>query len=236
MDRGPVLRNEGCAYVVLVLAAACALVAARRLAGEGSAWLAAAAQPAAMGAMALAALTFGLFASPWWGEQGPPLGAGEAFGLFALYILAAAAAFALQRLAAQQTGPTWPRLAQAGMTLSVLTLLVLLTLLVRYAFHGGQMQSRYAALSLETWTYSAAWALFGLGVLVAGGLKRHYTLRWLGLGILLVTVAKVGLFDTSRLDGMIRAASFLGLGVLLIVGALAARRLNARALLFADKG
>jgi uncharacterized membrane protein len=189
-----------------------------------------------MGAVALAALHFGLLASPWWGEQGPPLGAAEAFGLFALYLLAAAAAFAVQRLAARETGAVWPRIAQAGMALSVLTLFALVTLLVRYAFHGGQMQARYEAQSLETWAYSAAWALFGLAVLVIGGLRRHYTLRWLGLGILLVTVAKVGIFDTSRLDGMIRAASFLALGVLLIVGALAARRLNARALLFSDKG
>ena len=73
---------------------------------------------------------------------------------------------------------------------------------------------------------------FGLVVLIVGGLRRSLTLRWIGLVVLVGTLAKVLLFDMQRLDGVIRAASFLAVGALLIFGALAARRLNAGAVLF----
>jgi uncharacterized membrane protein len=45
--------------------------------------------------------------------------------------------------------------------------------------------------------------------------------------VLLVTAAKVLLFDMATLDGVVRAASFLAVGALFIAGALVVRRLNA---------
>jgi uncharacterized membrane protein len=81
---------------------------------------------------------------------------------------------------------------------------------------------------LETWTFSAVWAAFGLVVLFRASARKDVALRWLGLIVLLVTAAKVLLFDMATLDGVVRAASFLAVGALFIAGALVARRLNAR--------
>jgi uncharacterized membrane protein len=55
-------------------------------------------------------------------------------------------------------------------------------------------------------------------------------LRVLGLTILLVTTAKVFLFDMATLEGVVRAASFLALGAVLLFGAFTARRLRGRPL------
>jgi uncharacterized membrane protein len=52
-------------------------------------------------------------------------------------------------------------------------------------------------------------------------------LRGLGLTLLLATTAKVFLFDMARLEGVVRAASFLALGIVLLAAAVAARRLGA---------
>ncbi|PZQ47732.1 MAG: DUF2339 domain-containing protein, partial [Phenylobacterium zucineum] len=120
-------------------------------------------------------------------------------------------------------GP-FDRTALAG---AVGTLFVLLTLLIRYAFHGADMRAPTGGEGLETWTFSALWAVFGLAVLSLGAARKDIVLRWAGLAALLFTAAKVVLFDLARLEGVTRAASFLAVGALFVGGALLARRLNA---------
>ena len=118
------------------------------------------------------------------------------------------------------------RLSQAALVAAAVELFVLLTLAIRYLYHGGAMRAPLREASLETWTFSAVWALYGLAVLAAGAARTDVTVRWLGLTILLATTLKVFLFDMARLEGVIRAASFLALGLVLLAGALAARRLS----------
>ena len=226
---GPAGRAEWAAYALLALATALALSELRKRAKEGSrlVWLATAAQPVAWAALAVSALIFWLVASPWWGPMRELLApATSAALLFALYAVGAAAGLALARRA-DLAG--WGMLARAALAAAVIDLFVLITLLVRYAFRGEAMAVRIAEARVETWAFSAVWALFGLAVLVIGAARRSLTLRWLGLALLIGTVLKVLIFDTARLDGVIRAASFLAVGALLIVGAVAARRLNAGA-------
>jgi hypothetical protein len=62
---------------------------------------------------------------------------------------------------------------------------------------------------------------------MAGARRNDRALRWLGLAAMLATTAKVFLFDMATLEGVVRAASFLALGSLLLAGALVARRLGA---------
>lgn len=117
------------------------------------------------------------------------------------------------------------RAALAG---AVGTLFVLLTLLIRYAFHGVDMHTATRGESFETWTFSALWAVFGLAILGLGAARKDIVLRWSGLTALLFTAAKVLLFDLAQLEGVTRAASFLAVGALFLGGALLARRLNAK--------
>ncbi len=58
--------------------------------------------------------------------------------------------------------------------------------------------------------------LYGAGLLVAGFRARSAFTRWQGLGLLVLTILKVFLYDVSGLSAGYRVASFLGLGVLLL--------------------
>ena len=222
MGEAGVGRAEVCAYAVLALLTA-RLFAWRRFNRDPdlSEALRRAAVPVAWIALAVAAVAFGVLASPWWGPQTTPLtSTPHALLLFGLYALGAAATASLRGLP-----EPLPRVATAGV---VGILFVLLTLLIRWVFHGVAMGGAAPGGSLETWTYSALWAVFGLGVLMLGAGRRDVVLRWAGLAVLLGTAVKVLLFDLAQLQGITRAASFLAVGVLFLAGALAARRLNTR--------
>jgi uncharacterized membrane protein len=77
---------------------------------------------------------------------------------------------------------------------------------------GAQSAPTGEQLSYSFW-------LMGFGaVLVAVGFRRHITaLRWQGLVLLLMSIAKVFLFDIRLLSEASRVFSFLGLGLLLLV-------------------
>ena len=102
----------------------------------------------------------------------------------------------------------------------------LTNLVVRFGFHGYDMRPTLEEQSLETWTFSAVWGVFGFGLLVYGAARRAGDLRTAGLGVLMLTLAKIFLFDMARLDGVIRAASFLAVGALLLGAAVVVRRLG----------
>ncbi|HWA64052.1 MAG TPA: DUF2339 domain-containing protein, partial [Caulobacteraceae bacterium] len=225
---GIVERPEGAGFGVVLLLAALGLAWLKRrrdARASAAGYLAAIAQPFAWVALGLATLALCLHASPWWGPIADPLdGPGEAAAIFATIALGAGATFAL---AASARRDGWPASPQAATGAGVADLFVLTTLLVRWLFHGEAMRAPVRAAGAETWTFSATWALFGLAVLVAGGVRRDVTLRWCGLVVLIGTVLKVLLFDMSRLDGAVRAGSFLAVGALLVAGAILARRLNA---------
>ena len=57
---------------------------------------------------------------------------------------------------------------------------------------------------------------FGAALLAAGFLRKITTLRWLGLALLTLSIAKVFLYDLRELSQGYRILSFLGLGALLL--------------------
>ena len=72
---------------------------------------------------------------------------------------------------------------------------------------------------------SALWAIFAL-CLVAFGLKlEHRPLRWLGLGLFALTLGKVMIVDTDRLEGMYRVGAFFALSLMMAAGAWAYQKL-----------
>jgi len=75
----------------------------------------------------------------------------------------------------------------------------------------------YSDSRLETaLSISAFFALYGAGLLAAGFVRRNGFLRWQGLILLLVAIAKTFLYDIRSLSAGYRVVSFLGLGVLLM--------------------
>lgn len=71
---------------------------------------------------------------------------------------------------------------------------------------------------------SAFWAATGLGAVVWGLLRRAPSVRLGGLALLAVAIVKVWTYDLSELDDLARAISFVGLGLLLLIGAFAYQR------------
>ncbi|WP_143093715.1 DUF2339 domain-containing protein [Caulobacter sp. UNC279MFTsu5.1] len=210
---------EACAYALVGLATARAF-RSPRLDAPDAAWLKAAAPAVGWTALAWAGLIFGWLASPWWGPfDGPTTSIWHVALILALYLAGAAATLLLRR--------NEPAFARTALCVAVGVLFAFVTLLTRFAFQGVDMRHGLDRGGLETWTFSAVWAVFGLVVLFRASARKDAALRWLGLVVVLATAAKVLLFDMATLDGVVRAASFLAVGALFIAGALVARRLNA---------
>jgi hypothetical protein len=72
---------------------------------------------------------------------------------------------------------------------------------------------------------SAAWGLIGVAALYLGLRRRSARLRRFGLVLLFVTLAKLFVYDLSRLPATSRAASFIITGLALIAAALLMQRL-----------
>jgi uncharacterized membrane protein len=73
---------------------------------------------------------------------------------------------------------------------------------------------------------SAFWTATGLGGVVWGLLRRQPKVRLGGLVLLGMAIVKVWTYDLSELDQLARAISFVGLGLLLLVGAFAYQRVK----------
>lgn len=224
-------RAEAAAYAVIALIVARGVIWLGERAGERTSTVSTFAEPiarigrlAAWGGLAVALVIFGYGASPWWGPIDRPLAGVRATSLLlALYAAGAGLAFELARSAAR-AGVTL--LARASRVMVVGIVFALLNLVVRLCFRGYDMRPTLKEASLETWAFSAAWGVYGFGLLVYGAARRSSDLRGAGLAVLMVTLAKIFLFDMSRLDGIIRAASFLAVGALLLGAAVLVRRLG----------
>jgi len=174
-------------------------------------------------ALGIGALVFCDTASPWWGPLSGQ--ASNSILLFALYLLGCGGAAWIARSARLAARPM---LARVALAVTGLEVFAFITLLIRFAYHGAAMRQPLQEASLETWTFSAGWAVYGLAILAFGAARRDLAFRSLGLAVLMITTAKVFLFDMATLEGVVRAASFLALGAILLVAALAARRLGAK--------
>jgi uncharacterized membrane protein len=127
----------------------------------------------------------------------------------------AAAAFATSRRARdRERGSLVAGAGIAGLGLASVAIVSVLT-----PEGGGVAQDAQAALS-------ALWAASGLGLLWHGLRRRHRPLRLAGLGLLVVALAKVFLYDLQALDSIWRVLSCVGLGLVLLLAALAYQRMR----------
>jgi uncharacterized membrane protein len=90
-----------------------------------------------------------------------------------------------------------------------------ISLNVRQAFQGAVLNAPTLSNS-EVYSYSAAWLVLGIGLLVGGTARKDPVMRWGSLAVIVLTVLKVFLYDASELTGLLRVASFLGLGLSLL--------------------
>lgn len=86
---------------------------------------------------------------------------------------------------------------------------------IRHIFHGEYLNASIIT-NPEIYSYSFVWLILAIIILLVGILKENKTLRFVSLGLVLITVTKVFLIDASELEGLYRVFSFFGLGVSLI--------------------
>jgi uncharacterized membrane protein len=131
-----------------------------------------------------------------------------------LVLLSVAAA--LERRVEERSAPRWSLVPRLWTLASLVLLFALVTLEVRQAFRGEYLNGGGGS-SAERYAYSAAWVLLATALLVAGLLRHRRTLRLASLPVMLLAVGKVFIYDTANLSDLYRVASFLGLGVSLLL-------------------
>jgi uncharacterized membrane protein len=135
------------------------------------------------------------------------------YGVPALCCLVGAAA-----LARAEPAPGSRRYLAPAVSLLGLVLIFVLINLEVVDFYSAR---RYLEFTTERplardLTMSVAWALYATVLLVIGFWRERQTLRFLSLGFLGLTVAKVFLYDLSTLAGIYRVLALLALGIVSI--------------------
>ena len=75
---------------------------------------------------------------------------------------------------------------------------------------------------------SVLWTLIGLGLLIAGLIRDSRLLRYGGLALFGLSLAKIFLYDLSALNSVARALSFIVVGALVLAGGFFLQRLSAQ--------
>ena len=106
-----------------------------------------------------------------------------------------------------------PRLySYSAMALGGLLLATWVNISIQHLFG----KSIYRTTDAELYMYSIVWLAIGIGIMALGIRRRTKMLRLVALGILVLVVAKVFVIDMSELRGILRAVSFIGLGLTLM--------------------
>lgn len=158
-----------------------------------------------------------------------PFATGESVGgavfndLLIAYALPAALALAFA--AGQPEARARMRLAARGV--AVVLGLAYVTFQVSRLFQGPVLDPE-AISSAEWYAWSAAWLGFGIVLLAIGLWRGSRTLRLASAAVMVATVLKVFLSDMADLEGVLRAVSFIGLGLVLVAMGWVYQRLLAR--------
>ena len=110
---------------------------------------------------------------------------------------------------------TYTRAKEYQKGVMLILLFTLISLNVRYAFHGADLQLGETVTS-EIYAYSMAWLIFGICLLIGGVVLKDAATRYAAAAMILLVVLKVFLYDAAELEGLYRVLSFLGLGVCLM--------------------
>jgi uncharacterized membrane protein len=154
----------------------------------------------------------GLAVNPLWSHE--PVGSRPLLNLLAFaFALPAILAVATTREVRRRGGRILPRMASV---VALLLAFAWVTLQVRQIFHGSDLVGGTAGAA-ERYSYSAAWMVFGIVLLIAGIVRRGVVLRYGSLVVMLLAILKVFLWDTSNLSDLYRVLSFLGLGASLLL-------------------
>ena len=100
---------------------------------------------------------------------------------------------------------------------TILAFLLLNVEIADYFSIGPTLTFSFSGNFARDMTYSIAWALFAFALLLIGMKQKSGAVRYAGLGLLLVTLAKLFLHDLSSLNQLYRIGAFIGVALILIV-------------------
>ena len=102
--------------------------------------------------------------------------------------------------------------------LSLVSIIHYLTGMIRHAFSGDTISIiRNFPDNAELYSISAAWLALGIALLVLGIRSKRQDIRMASAIVIVLTVFKAFFVDMASLEGVLRALSFVVLGVVLIV-------------------
>ena len=86
---------------------------------------------------------------------------------------------------------------------------------------GSTLTFQFSGDFARDMTYSIAWALFALVLLVAGILKKGPAARYAAMGLLCVTLLKLFFHDLAQLGQLYRIGAFVGVAVIAMLASFA---------------
>ena len=134
-------------------------------------------------------------------------------GLMLAYAVPALFAAVLMRMS-RSVRPQW--FANGAGVLSLALLFFYACLETRRFFHEASICSGEGHGQVEIWAYSAVWLALGALLLLYGVFRQTQGARIASGLFVLAATLKVFLYDMSGLEGLMRALSFIGLGLVLI--------------------
>jgi uncharacterized membrane protein len=157
-------------------------------------------------------------------RQGPPI-----LNWYLYTYLVAAAAFFLAAHFLRETDDRpaagAPRVSAMFPVAATVLLFLVLNIEIADAYsRGPRIAFDFSAGLAQDLTYTLGWALFAIGLLVAGIARKSRAARIASLALLVVTVFKCFFHDLWRLGGLYRIGSFVGLAVCLALVALALQK------------
>jgi hypothetical protein len=89
---------------------------------------------------------------------------------------------------------------------------------------GSTLTFQFSGDFARDMTYSIAWAIFALGLLVVGILKKIPISRYSGLGLLSITLLKLFFHDLAQLGPLYRIGAFISVAVIVMLASFAYQR------------
>ena len=87
---------------------------------------------------------------------------------------------------------------------------------IRQYWQGPYIDISTGVSNAELYSYSVIWLVLGAITVVLGHLKNQLLIQKIGLGVLAAVILKVFLVDMANLTGLLKALSFIGLGLSLV--------------------
>ena len=94
--------------------------------------------------------------------------------------------------------------------------LIAINSFIRQYWQGPYIYLSKGASNAELYSYSIIWLILGAGTVISGHLKNQLLIQKIGLGLLAAVIVKVFLIDMANLTGLLKALSFIGLGLSLV--------------------